>query len=74
MKYILGDSGRSFVVGFGNNPPSHAHHRGSSCPKGLEKAPTGSNNPVCDYNNFNLPDPNPNVLYGALVGGKSLLV
>ena len=25
--YILGDAGRSYVVGFGVNPPSHEHHR-----------------------------------------------
>jgi len=30
--YLLGDSGRSFVVGFGNNPPTRPHHRGASCP------------------------------------------
>lgn len=29
MDYILGDTGRSFVVGFGNNPPSRPHHRAS---------------------------------------------
>lgn len=27
IDYILGDSGRSYVVGFGYNPPTHAHHR-----------------------------------------------
>ncbi|KDR09075.1 Endoglucanase G [Zootermopsis nevadensis] len=27
IDYILGDSGRSFVVGFGKNPPTHPHHR-----------------------------------------------
>lgn len=25
--YILGDTGRSYVVGFGVNPPTHEHHR-----------------------------------------------
>ena len=24
--YILGDTGRSFVCGFGNNPPTQPHH------------------------------------------------
>ena len=24
--YILGDTGRSFVVGYGENPPSHEQH------------------------------------------------
>nr|AGP76425.1 endo-beta-1,4-glucanase 2 [Pericapritermes sp. PpEG2] len=32
IDYILGDAGRSFVCGFGNNPPTHPHHRSSSCP------------------------------------------
>ncbi|CAL8464163.1 g3698 [Coccomyxa elongata] len=67
MKYILGDSGRSFVVGFGKNPPTHIHHRGASCPP--EQLPWGSNNPTCDYSDFSLSTSNPNVLTGALVGG-----
>ena len=29
IHYILGDSGRSLVVGFGKNPPTHPHHRAS---------------------------------------------
>ncbi|CAG2117030.1 unnamed protein product, partial [Medioppia subpectinata] len=58
--YILGDTGRSFMVGVGVNPPSHEHHRPSSCP-----------NPpvVCDNYAFNNPGPNPQTLTGALVGG-----
>lgn len=27
--YMLGDTGRSFVVGFGNNPPMSPHHAAS---------------------------------------------
>ena len=27
IDYILGDGGRSYVVGFGNNPPKQPHHR-----------------------------------------------
>jgi len=27
IHYALGDTGRSFVIGFGTNPPSHPHHR-----------------------------------------------
>jgi hypothetical protein len=30
--YALGDTGRSFVVGIGLNPPTRPHHRSSSCP------------------------------------------
>ena len=27
IDYMLGDSGRSYVIGFGNNPPKRPHHR-----------------------------------------------
>lgn len=27
IHYALGDTGRSFVVGFGTNPPQKPHHR-----------------------------------------------
>nr|AFD33365.1 endoglucanase [Macrotermes barneyi] len=60
IDYALGDGGRSFVVGFGNNPPTHPHHGSSSCPP----APA-----VCDWSTYSSPDPNYNVLTGALVGG-----
>ena len=52
--YALGSSGRSYVVGFGENPPSHPHHRTSQ----------GS---YCD--NMNEPSEFRHTLYGALVGG-----
>ena len=29
IDYALGSTGRSFVVGFGNNPPVKCHHRGA---------------------------------------------
>ncbi|XP_076065257.1 endoglucanase E-4-like [Oratosquilla oratoria] len=60
IHYILGDTGRSFVVGFGHNPPQRPHHASSSCPS----APAS-----CDWSNFNSPEPNAHVLEGALVGG-----
>ena len=49
----------SFVVGYGNNPPTKPHHRSSSC----ENAPL----PCGDHNDNNRD--NPHTLYGALVGG-----
>lgn len=67
MKYILGDSGRSYVVGFGNDPPTHAHHRGASCPP--ETGGLGSNVPTCDYSDFSVATADPNIIYGALLGG-----
>jgi len=60
IHYMLGDSGRSFVVGFGNNPPQRPHHAASSCKD--RPAP-------CGWNDFSLSTPNPQVLNGALVGG-----
>ncbi|KAL4420827.1 hypothetical protein ABPG75_010483 [Micractinium tetrahymenae] len=63
VDYMLGLAGsdRSFVVGYGSNPPTHAHHRAASCP------PTPA---PCTYETaFNSPAPNPRVLTGALVGG-----
>ncbi len=52
--YALGSSGRSYVVGFGENPPEHPHHRTAQ----------GS---YCD--NMNEPSEHRHTLYGALVGG-----
>jgi len=62
IDYALGSSGRSYVVGFGVNPPQKPHHRGSSCPDMPES---------CD-GWFDNPGPNPQVLYGALVGGPDI--
>nr|AMH40394.1 glycoside hydrolase family 9 [Timema cristinae] len=60
IDYMLGDSGRSYIVGYGTNPPTHPHHRSSSCPD----APA-----TCDWTQYSTTDPNPHVLFGALVGG-----
>nr|AGP76414.1 endo-beta-1,4-glucanase [Macrotermes carbonarius] len=60
IDYALGDGGHSYVVGFGNNPPTHPHHGSSSCPP----APA-----VCDWSTYSSPGPNVHVLTGALVGG-----
>ncbi|XP_046564708.1 endoglucanase A-like [Haliotis rubra] len=63
IDYMLGanEAGRSYVVGYGNNPPQRPHHRASSCSSDL--------NQPCNWNDYNNPGPNPNVLTGALVGG-----
>jgi hypothetical protein len=58
--YILGDTGRSYVCGFGTNPPVQPHHRAASCPDPPAK---------CDFQNQDAAGPNPHVLTGALVGG-----
>jgi len=56
IDYMLGDNPRrrSFVVGFGNNPPPNPHHRSAH----------GSTT-----NDIRTPAENRHVLYGALVGG-----
>ncbi|XP_059170761.1 endoglucanase 4-like [Physella acuta] len=60
MHYALGDTGFSYVVGFGSKYPLRPRHRSSSCP----------NQPAeCGSQIIPLNDPNPHVLYGALVGG-----
>lgn len=32
MRYMLGDSGRSLIAGWGKNPPTHIQNRAASCP------------------------------------------
>lgn len=54
IDYALGSTGRSFVVGFGENPPEHPHHRTAQ----------GSWS-----DNMNEPNYHRHTLYGALVGG-----
>ncbi|KAK3104432.1 hypothetical protein FSP39_001893 [Pinctada imbricata] len=60
IHYALGDTGRSYVCGFGINPPTQPYHKGSSCP--LDPVP-------CGFNIYRSRGPNPHVLYGALVSG-----
>nr|BBJ26608.1 GH9 cellulase [Xylophaga rikuzenica] len=59
INYILGDNPYhiSYEIGYGDNYPRRPHHMGSSCLV---------NTTECDVND---PGENPNVLYGALVGG-----
>lgn len=56
VNYALGSSGRSYVVGFGENAPKNPHHRTAQ----------GS---YCD--NMNEPKEARHTLYGALVGGPN---
>ncbi|XP_024377257.1 endoglucanase 11 [Physcomitrium patens] len=64
VDYILGKNsrGKSYMIGFGSNFPLRVHHRGASIdgPVGCRKG----------YGKFYLvPDPNPFVLEGGIVGG-----
>lgn len=56
INYALGSTGRSFVVGYGVNPPEHPHHRTAQ----------GS-----WADNMNEPNYHRHTLYGALVGGPN---
>ncbi|KAL5559550.1 hypothetical protein UlMin_035761 [Ulmus minor] len=71
MDYILGKNpeGRSYMVGFGNDPPKQAHHRGASVPK--LSADAMVNCPMSFVNWFNKNSPNVNELTGAIVGGPN---
>ena len=58
---MLGDSGKSYVVGFGNNFPKQPHHKAAAC-----KSPPAE----CSWSTFNdVSQDNPHQLNGALVGG-----
>lgn len=54
VDYALGSTGRSYVVGFGVNPPEHPHHRTAH----------GSWTDQLEF-----PENHRHILYGALVGG-----
>lgn len=60
IHYMLGDAGRSYVIGFGENYPKQPYHAASSCPNQPEP---------CGWEAFHKPGPNPQLLYGALVSG-----
>jgi len=64
MRYILGDSGRSLVVGVGSDPPKRTQDRGAACP-----APPAVCNRVTGLLS---PDPDTHILKGALVQGAGL--
>ncbi len=62
IAYMLGDSGQSFVVGFGALSPKKVPHRGASCPD--------PGDGICNWQTGYLTaENNPHILYGALVGG-----
>lgn len=63
IDYILGSTGRSYVVGYGKNYPLRPHHAASSCPD----LPS-----TCGWEHYKSEKANPHVLYGALVSGPLL--
>jgi len=62
-RYLIGDKGPGFVIGFGPHPPKKPQHAGSACPQ----APAQCSKDVYLFNTAN----NPYTLYGALLEGPS---
>lgn len=69
MDYLLGKNpqGRSYMVGFGKNPPTQAHHRGASVPKMSPSKIIDC--PMTFVHWLHANAPNPNELTGAILGG-----
>ncbi|KAK7250798.1 hypothetical protein RIF29_33483 [Crotalaria pallida] len=65
-EYVLGGNplNMSYLVGYGSHYPKYVHHRGSSIPA---DAKTGCKDGFKKW--YDSPYPNPNVAFGALVGG-----
>ncbi|XP_061344918.1 endoglucanase 8-like isoform X1 [Gastrolobium bilobum] len=71
VDYILGDNplGMSYMVGYGAHYPQRIHHRGSSLPSIVAHPAHIDCKAGSRY--FFSPNPNPNVLVGAVVGGPT---
>ncbi|KAJ0091629.1 hypothetical protein Patl1_13758 [Pistacia atlantica] len=69
IDYILGKNpeGRSYMVGFGKNPPTQAHHRGASVPKTILNSNVSCSMSFVYW--YSKDEPNPNELTGAILGG-----
>ncbi|KAI3718381.1 hypothetical protein L6452_19249 [Arctium lappa] len=69
VDYILGKNpkGMSYMVGYSHRYPKRIHHRGSSIPSIKEHPEVIKCKEGSMY--FNSPNPNPNILFGAVVGG-----
>ncbi|KAH0954891.1 hypothetical protein HN011_010820 [Eciton burchellii] len=63
IDYMLGGAGRSYVVGYGKDPPEQPHHSAASCPN--RPAP-------CGWPELDRDMSNPQILYGALVSGPDV--
>ncbi|CAJ2643841.1 unnamed protein product [Trifolium pratense] len=72
MDYILGKNpeGRSYMVGFGKNPPTQAHHRGASVPKLTPNEVIDCPTSFAKW--LQRDAPNPNELTGAIMGGPDI--
>ncbi|KAL4516484.1 hypothetical protein Ndes2526B_g05083 [Nannochloris sp. 'desiccata'] len=60
VNYVLGSTGRSFIVGWGKSPPKNIHHAPSTCADSPE---------VCNWQNYFMKAGNAQTVYGAMVAG-----
>lgn len=65
VQYVLGSSGRSYMVGWGIDPPTHIPNPAASCPASVQPC-SGF---LASSPQYSSPDQNPHVLSGALVSG-----
>jgi hypothetical protein len=63
VRYILGSTGYSYVVGYGTLYPKKPHHKSSSC--------SADYNQACNWDSFGSSSVNPNVAFGGLVSGPN---
>ena len=64
IRYMMGDAGRSMVVGIGTDPPQRTQDRSAACP-----AAPG----ICNHvTGLMSPDPDAHLLLGALIQGPGL--
>ncbi|KAK8567530.1 hypothetical protein V6N12_006112 [Hibiscus sabdariffa] len=72
VNYILGDNplGMSYMVGYGPRFPRRIHHRGSSLPSVAAHPARIGCKAGSQY--YSSPNPNPNLLVGAVVGGPNV--
>ncbi|XP_058108257.1 endoglucanase 8-like [Magnolia sinica] len=72
VDYILGDNPKkmSYMVGYGNHYPLRIHHRASSVPSVASHPAHIGCKAGSRY--YLTPNPNPNILVGAVVGGPNI--
>ena len=72
MDYVLGDNPAklSYMVGYGDQYPRQIHHRGASIPS--VKVQRNAFGCLLGWNIFKSPNPDPNILVGAVIGGPDV--
>ncbi|XP_010444884.1 PREDICTED: endoglucanase 22-like [Camelina sativa] len=73
VDYILGDNPMkmSYMIGYGSRYPQQIHHRGASSPS-MKTHPTAIKCSEGWINVFASPNPDPNILVGAVIGGPDI--